>query len=165
MGRIWFVAAALTCATALGAGADRSPGAGPWDLAELQKTPRVEIAETKEVDEGGTRVALSSLYYAGEPWRVSRRASSPTTPVPAVGPEKNFPAMVLVHGGGGTAFREWARLWAARGYVALAMDLAGHGPERKRLPDGGPDQDDDAKFRAPDRTGSRTPGPITRSPR
>jgi dienelactone hydrolase len=31
--------------------------------------------------------------------------------------------------------------------VALAMDLAGHGPDGKRLPDGGPDQDDEGKFR------------------
>jgi dienelactone hydrolase len=54
---------------------------------------------------------------------------------------------VLVHGGGGTAFPEWARLWASRGYAALAMDLAGHGPDRKRLPDGGPDQNDEWKFR------------------
>jgi len=35
----------------------------------------------------------------------------------------------------------------ARGYAALAMDLAGCGPDRKRLPDGGPDQDDEWKFR------------------
>jgi len=37
-------------------------------------------------------------------------------------------------------------LWAKRGYVALAMDLAGRGPGRERLPDGSPDQDDKAKF-------------------
>jgi dienelactone hydrolase len=54
--------------------------------------------------------------------------------------------MVLVHGGGGTAFAEWATLWAKRGYAALAMDLAGCGPERRRLPDGGPDQKHDQKF-------------------
>ena len=58
-----------------------------------------------------------------------------------------FPAMLLVHGGGGKAFREWAELWAERGYVALAMDLAGHGPDGERLPDGGPEQDDHGKFR------------------
>jgi dienelactone hydrolase len=57
-----------------------------------------------------------------------------------------FPAMVLVHGGGGTAFAEWATLWAERGYAALAMDLAGCGAERKRLPDGGPGQGHENKF-------------------
>lgn len=55
---------------------------------------------------------------------------------------------MLVHGGGGKAFPEWAKLWADRGYVALAMDLAGKGPDGKRLPDGGPDQGDTAKLPA-----------------
>ncbi|OWK46821.1 peptidase S9, prolyl oligopeptidase active site domain protein [Fimbriiglobus ruber] len=54
--------------------------------------------------------------------------------------------MVLVHGGGGKAFPKWAEHWAERGYCALAMDLAGNGPSG-RLPDGGPDQSDDVKFR------------------
>jgi dienelactone hydrolase len=54
--------------------------------------------------------------------------------------------MVLVHGGGGKAFKAWAEHWAERGYVALAMDLAGNGPNG-RLPDGGPDQADEVKFR------------------
>jgi dienelactone hydrolase len=54
--------------------------------------------------------------------------------------------MVLVHGGGGKAFQDWAEHWAQRGYVALAMDLAGNGPNG-RLPDGGPDQSDQVKFR------------------
>ena len=33
--------------------------------------------------------------------------------------------MVLVHGGGGTAFDAWVRLWNSRGYAAIAMDLCG----------------------------------------
>jgi dienelactone hydrolase len=33
--------------------------------------------------------------------------------------------MVLIHGGGGTAFDEWVRLWVDRGYVAIAMDTCG----------------------------------------
>ena len=54
--------------------------------------------------------------------------------------------MLCVHGGGGKAFREWAELWAKRGYVALAMDLAGKGPDGKRHADAGPDQTDVDKF-------------------
>lgn len=33
--------------------------------------------------------------------------------------------MVLVHGGGGTAFAEWVRLWNNAGYAAIAMDTCG----------------------------------------
>jgi dienelactone hydrolase len=55
--------------------------------------------------------------------------------------------MLLVHGGGGKAFPEWAKLWAERGYVALAIDTAGQGADGKRHADAGPDQGDDSKFR------------------
>jgi dienelactone hydrolase len=68
---------------------------------------------------------------------------------------------VLIHGGGGTAFRDWVELWAKRGYAAIAMDLAGSRPiegtnahqreNRTKLPDGGPDQGDDTKFGAIDK--------------
>jgi hypothetical protein len=37
--------------------------------------------------------------------------------------------MVLVHGGGGTAFAEWVRLWVGRGYAAIAMDPCGCVPK------------------------------------
>lgn len=71
---------------------------------------------------------------------------------------KSYPGVVLVHGGGGTAFRVWVLEWARRGYAALAMDLAGSRPapmkEQKhpwgaksyRLPNGGPGQGNDYKF-------------------
>jgi dienelactone hydrolase len=51
--------------------------------------------------------------------------------------------MVLVHGGGGTAFADWVRLWTSRGYAAIAMDTCGclpvgaHG-DRPRHEHGGP---------------------------
>ncbi len=54
--------------------------------------------------------------------------------------------MLLVHGGGGKAFPDWAAHWAERGYVALAMDTAGCGPNGP-LPDGAPDQSNVSKFR------------------
>ncbi len=38
------------------------------------------------------------------------------------------PAIVLVHGGGGTAFPDWVRLWNSRGYAAIAMDTCGGVP-------------------------------------
>mgnify|MGYP003338076015 FL=1 len=65
-----------------------------------------------------------------------------------------WPGVVLVHGGGGTAFAEWVTLWAERGYVAIAMDLAGCRPDPAgtkknavaRMTDGGPGQDHKDKF-------------------
>jgi len=113
------------------------PFTGPWNLAELEKAPTVEW-----IDKTGP---VRALYYSGEAYN-----GKPTRVFAYYAePEKidgKLPAMVLVHGGGGTAFREWAELWAKRGYVAIAMDLAGCGADRKPLPDGGPGQGDDTKF-------------------
>jgi dienelactone hydrolase len=91
--------------------------------------------------------AVATIYYEGEPYQ-----GKPTRVFAYLARPKSkdgkLPAVVLVHGGGGTAFKEWAELWAARGYVALAMDLAGQGPRRERLPDGSPNQDNQARFEA-----------------
>ena len=110
---------------------------GPWNLDDLRKPPEVTL--------DAPDAPVTSLTYAGEPFR-----GEPTRVYAWLArPEKvegKLPAMVLVHGGGGKAFREWAELWAQRGYVALAMDLAGHGGDGKPLPDGGPNQTDEYKF-------------------
>src|SRR5262245_42069623 len=114
---------------------------GSWDLATLRKPPAIDVL----VADGQGATVSSSLYegapYQGKPTRVFAYLAEPARK----GDEK-LPAMVLVHGGGGKAFLEWVQLWAKRGYVALAMDLAGNGPDGKRLPDGGPNQSDDEKF-------------------
>lgn len=116
-----------------------APFTGPWDLEQLKQTPECTWGETSGL--------VREVYYEGEPYhdQPTRVFGYYGRPKEGKGP---FPAMVLVHGGGGTAFAEWATLWAERGYVALAMDLAGCGPERKRPPDGGPNQSHKEKFDA-----------------
>lgn len=111
---------------------------GPWNLPSLYAPPKAVWGETKG--------RVQEVYYEGEPLagKPTRVFAYVARPEDAAG---KVPAMVLVHGGGGTAFAEWADLWAQRGYAAIAMDLAGCGPGQKRLPDGGPPQDDQAKFR------------------
>ena len=42
--------------------------------------------------------------------------------------KRPVPGIVLLHGGGGTAYAEWVRLWNAREYAAIAVDLEGHLP-------------------------------------
>lgn len=120
------------------AGAKPTPAAtSVWNVQELRQPPVVEWVDTTG--------PLRKLYYRSEPRRgqPTRVFAYCAFPENATG---RSPAMVLIHGGGGTAFPEWAQLWARRGYVALAMDLAGKGPDRQPLADGGPDQSDDVKF-------------------
>ncbi len=40
------------------------------------------------------------------------------------------PAVLLVHGYGGHPFLPWIKMWNARGYAALAMDVTGYFPRR-----------------------------------
>ena len=37
-----------------------------------------------------------------------------------------YPGVVLVHGGGGTAYKEWVKQWVDAGYVAFAIDYQGN---------------------------------------
>lgn len=37
-------------------------------------------------------------------------------------PQGGYPAVVLIHGGGGYVFADWVEYWNAKGYVALAFD-------------------------------------------
>jgi dienelactone hydrolase len=109
---------------------------GPWDLKAIRAT---EVKPAWGKDLGKAR----EVYYPGEPYRGKPTRVFAYYAKPAG--EGPFPAVLLVHGGGGKAFRAWTEHWAGRGYCALAMDLAGNGPDG-RLADGGPDQSDDTKF-------------------
>jgi len=126
--------------------ADTLPKTTPWDLKALSAPPAYTWSE------GGPKGVRSLTYrgqaYKGKPTRVFAYYATPGTLAGDRSKDKNLPAMVLVHGGGGKAFDAWARLWAKRGYAAIAMDLGGCGPGKKRLEDGGPDQGDKTKFGA-----------------
>ena len=97
---------------------------GPWNLTELFEPPKMQwVAQSGPVH---------SLTYEGEVYRDQRTEvfafyASPIT-LGVAQPGAKFPGVVLIHGGGGTAFAEWAWLWARRGYAAIAMDLSGRRP-------------------------------------
>ncbi|WP_460513803.1 alpha/beta hydrolase family protein [Cyclobacterium sediminis] len=127
----------------------------PWDLSTLSQAPEFEWLNQSD--------SVWSLRYTGEKYEgkvteVFAYYASPAT----IGAENvgsgDFPGIVLVHGGGGTAFQIWVKEWAERGYAAIAMDLGGDQPlptaeqenpwgsKRTRMENGGPKQDDVHKF-------------------
>lgn len=137
----------------------------PWDLAKLNDPPAYRWLSQD--------APVHSLLYSGEtyqdkPTEVFAYFASPATLNDSKPPKGGFPAVVLIHGGGGTAFAEWTHLWAKRGYAAIAMDLSGSQPQdptysdgpngekipkpwgrdstRTRLPNGGPDHGPAEKF-------------------
>ena len=125
------------------------PTTNPWDLKALSRTPTVEWRDTDK--------PIRSLFYEGEPFegkptKVFAYYASPATLGNDKEPGKKFPAVVLVHGGGGNAFEQWVNVYAKRGYAAISMDLAGNwkpepGKKPERHADGGPDQNDNTKFK------------------
>lgn len=102
----------------------KSAGQFPWDLAALKVAPKMEPAEElaqQAKEEGLQAIYYDGLAYKGKPTRVFAWYGAPKN----VEPGKKVPAIVLVHGGGGTAFASWVKLWNGRGYAAIAMDNCG----------------------------------------
>lgn len=109
-----------------------------WDIPSLLIPPASRSSQDF-IEPGLDAVFYESLAWRGRPtesfaWIGFPEGASPHSPVPA---------MVLVHGGGGTAFADWVRLWTERGYAAIAMDTCGslplgEHPDRPRHERGGP---------------------------
>jgi dienelactone hydrolase len=93
-----------------------------WSLDHLLSVPATYPADIPP-EEGVTGIFFDGEPHCGKPTRVFAWYGAPT-----VRDGDLLPAIVLVHGAGGTAFAEWVRLWNARGYVAIAMDLNGAVP-------------------------------------
>lgn len=91
----------------------------PWDVRTLTGTPRMYPAPEFQAD-GVRALFFDGLPYKGKTVRVFAWYGAPKTKA-----GESVPGMVLVHGGGGTAFAEWVRLWTGRGYAAIAMDTCG----------------------------------------
>ncbi|MBU7003931.1 MAG: prolyl oligopeptidase family serine peptidase [Theionarchaea archaeon] len=92
----------------------------PWHTQKLFESPREFPADGFEECEG-----IRPIFFEGPPWR-----GKSTRVFAWMGiPEGNqLPAMVLIHGGGGTALFDWVRLWNERGYAAISMDTCGAVP-------------------------------------
>jgi len=113
---------------------------GIWDEAQLYKIPKSYPA--REFQAPGVK----SLYYEGLKYKDKETKVYAYYGVPeGKAPDGGWPAVVLVHGGGGTAYPEYVKWWNQRGYAAISMDLEGHLPvaanskgERPAFAEGGP---------------------------
>jgi dienelactone hydrolase len=91
----------------------------PWNFSQLSQPPRSTPAEGFATNKLRA-VFFEGLPYTGQPTRVFAYLG-----LPEHKPGEKVPGMVLVHGGGGTAFVKWVELWNSRGYAAIAMDTCG----------------------------------------
>ncbi len=91
----------------------------PWDVKALFATPKVY--EDPQRNDGDVR----AIFYEGLPWKGNPTRVFAYYAIPKIESVEKVPAMVLVHGGGGSAFIPWVQLWVKRGYAAIAMDTCG----------------------------------------
>ena len=118
-----------------------TPPLSPWKVDSILAAPPPH-------EWGTTDGLVQEVWYEGEPkngqpTRILAYCGRPA----GLAPGQRAPAVLLVHGGGGRAFKDWASHWAGRGYVALAMDTAGQGIDGQPHDWAGPDQSDTTKFR------------------
>ncbi|WNJ19837.1 prolyl oligopeptidase family serine peptidase [Pontibacter sp. G13] len=114
----------------------------PWPHPDWWNVPAAKLSEA-----GEGRDMLTLTWTNGDNtfdcqayWQVPQ----------GVGP---FPAILLLHGGGGQAFPDWGQEWVDRGWAALTMDLRGKSLHGNPLPNGIPPDSEAHKFRIGDHHG------------
>lgn len=132
---------AATLAAAICLSAAAAQPRPQWPMGVLLKTPRTFDASAYATN------AVKTIFYEGLPYKGRPTRVFAYYGIPPHKPGEKVPGIVLVHGGGGSAFVRWVKLWNARGYAAISMDTCGcipgnvFGSEQRghrRHPDGGP---------------------------
>lgn len=95
----------------------------PWHLDDFTLAHATPTSDYPEEE-------VQAVYIDGPTYEGKSTTFFAYYAVPPHAQGEMVPGMVLVHGGGGTAFARWVRLWNARGYAAIAMDNCGQIPQR-----------------------------------
>lgn len=96
-----------------------------WNLPEIQQIP--ETCDARDFKQDG----LNAIFYDNVPYKGKKTKAFAWYGFPeGASAENPVPGMVLVHGGGGTAFSDWCRHWIDLGYAVIAMDNCGGVPAR-----------------------------------
>lgn len=103
----------------------------PGDFSTLKINGVPEVWDAPEYKCDGLRALFySNTEYHGKPTRAFAWVGFPE----GASPEHPVPGIVLVHGGGGTAFSDWVKMWNAFGFAAIAMDNCGSVPSWHETP-------------------------------
>lgn len=93
-----------------------------WDVEALSQPPQMKWVDAKS---SVRSLIFKGPVFNGKPTDVFAFYATPGTLAGDPTMDKDLPAVVCLHGGGGTAFAEWVNLWAQRGYAAIALDFSG----------------------------------------
>lgn len=90
-----------------------------WNLKDLKNSPQTWVRE--DLSENNCK----ALFFEGLPYKGKSTRVFAFLGLPEKANYEKVPGMVLVHGGGGTAFSGWVQQWVQRGYAAIAIDTCG----------------------------------------
>lgn len=93
-------------------------------LAQLTTPPATRPAEGVASEGPVKAIYLDSVPWQGRATRVFAWIGLPSKR------DGKVPGVVLVHGGGGTAYKEWVQKWNAHGFAAIAVALEGQTDEK-----------------------------------
>ena len=116
MKHVFFALVAVVCAVG-------SVFAHPWEGVLQKGAP---AAYPTAITGAVRSVMLEGEAYRGKPTRFFAWYGLPA----GARANKKVPGVVLVHGGDGTAYDWWVKMWNERGYAAIAMDNCGALPVR-----------------------------------
>src|ERR1700748_589084 len=74
-----------------------------WDVKGIHDVPKYKVMST----DSAIGLIYHGLPYKGQPQNVYAYYATPGTLSGDRSKDKNLPVVVLVHGGGGMAFKEW----------------------------------------------------------
>jgi len=101
-----------------------------WALVEPDDPPALYPYEKQKFP------GVQGLFFDNVPWKGQPTRVFAWMGKPYLSAESTCPGMILLHGGGGTAFAEWVRIWNQRGYAAIAIDQCGCVPGTPLIQDG-----------------------------
>jgi len=89
-------------------------------LGKITEAPKYEVLDRPDATPNLKPIFYSGLNYQGKPTTVFAWLG-----VPENTEGKKVPAVVLAHGGGGAASKDWVKNWNKHGYAAISMSLEG----------------------------------------
>ena len=146
----------MMCFPSTGCGEKPDDGGWPYTVADVTKDDLMwdtdelfgTVPETKSVGytitENIEAFKFKSAGYLGKEntWVYAVMGTPKQDEFPM--PDGGYPAVVLVHGGGGQVYLNWVRYWNEKGFVAIAFDTYGNMLDadfnKTQNPEGGPSE-------------------------
>ena len=89
-------------------------------LGELTNAPSYHPFLKSSKKENPQAIYMESLVWEGKETRAYAWLG-----LPKVSKNEKVPGVVLVHGGGGSAFKQWVEEWNERGFAAISIAVEG----------------------------------------